>query len=289
MNTPTDKKSWIRYDQNFKTVIHRGTILSWILQGCIGELNGADFRKIKEGLDIGADGFTVRGKETEQFSGTNGPVIMDNIFEAQNDSTPYPIGKRAEYYLGRLVSAQKGVDFSNSDYGNLRRVYSIWIMMNPPEKNRNTILRYKMTPSTVGKPGEIYELNTFNAIFVNLGGDYDESLPKELKFMSALFMNGLTENERKDLMTKTYKISAKEYPSKELRQMGVFGEDCKRRYTREGYAQGLAEGKAEGRLESKIEIVMSLISKGYTEEDALEIVQATPEELEEIRSRIHNS
>ena len=60
-------------------------------------------------------------------------------------------------------------------------------------------------------------------------------------------------------MTKTYKISAKEYPSKELRQMGVFGEDCKRRYTREGYAQGLAEGealgiskgKAEGRLESK--------------------------------------
>ena len=49
MNTPTDKKSWIRYDQNFKTVIHRGTILSWILQGCIGELNGADFRKIKEG------------------------------------------------------------------------------------------------------------------------------------------------------------------------------------------------------------------------------------------------
>ena len=162
------------------------------------------------------------------------------------------------------------------------------IMMNPPEKNRNTILRYKMTPSTVGKPGEIYELNTFNAIFVNLGGDYDESLPKELKFMSALFMNGLTENERKDLMTKTYKISAKEYPSKELRQMGVFGEDCKRRYTREGYAQGLAEGKAEGRLESKVDIVMSLISRGYTEEDALEIVQATPEELEEICNRIHN-
>ena len=106
--------------------------------------------------------------------------------------------------------------------------------------------------------------------------------------MSALFMNGLTENERKDLMTKTYKISAKEYPSKELRQMGVFGEDCKRRYTREGYAQGLAEGKAEGRLESKVDIVMSLISRGYTEEDALEIVQATPEELEEICSRIHN-
>ena len=94
-------------------------------------------------------------------------------------------------------------------------------------------------------------------------------------------------------MTKTYKISAKEYPSKELRQMGVFGEDCKRRYTREGYAQGLAEGKAEGkaegRLETKIEIVMSLISRGYTEEDALEIVRATPEELEEICSRIHNS
>ena len=97
-------------NSSFKTVIHRGTILLWILQGCIGELNGADFRKIKEGLDIGADGFTVRGKETEQFSGTNGPVIMDNIFdvrlpgsgetvsvivdlEAQNDSTPYPIGR----------------------------------------------------------------------------------------------------------------------------------------------------------------------------------------------------
>ena len=83
-------------------------------------------------------------------------------------------------------------------------------------------------------------------------------------------------------MAKTYKISAKEYPSKELRQTGVFGEDCKRRYTREGYAQGLAEG----RLESKVDIVMSLISRGYTEEDALEIVQASSEERECILLKI---
>ena len=76
--------------------------------------------------------------------------------------------------------------------------------------------------------------------------------------------------------------------------MGVFGEDCKRRYTREGYAQGLAEGetlgeakgKAEGRLESKIEIVMSLIGRGYTEEDALEIVQPSSEERERILLKI---
>ena len=57
---------------------------------------------------------------------------------------------------------------------------------------------------------------------------------------------------------------------------------------RQGEARGKAEGKAEGRLESKVDIVMSLISRGYTEEDALEIVQATPEELEEICNRIHN-
>ena len=68
--------------------------------------------------------------------------------------------------------------------------------------------------------------------------------------------------------------------------MGVFGEDCKRRYTREGYAQGLAEGEAKGRLESKVDIVMSLISRGYTEEDALELVQASSEEREFILLRI---
>ena len=308
MTKSADKWNKLVYDQSFKTVIHRGTILSLILRGCIDELNGVDPEEIKKGLDIGADGYTVKGRETEQFSEKNGPVIMDNVFdvrlpnsgetisvivdlEAQNDSTPYPIEKRAEYYLGRLVSSQKGFDFSNSDYAKLRRVYSIWIMMDPPEKNRNTILRYRMEPTAVGEPENIYKLNTFNVVFVNLGGEYSESVPEDLKFMSALFMRGLTAPKRKKLMSGRYKISANEYPNKELRQMGVFADDCKRRYTREGFdqgmAQGMAQGETKGRLESKVELAIAYITEDNRSfEEAIRMVRPSAEERERVISMV---
>lgn len=48
--------------------------------------------------------------------------------EAQTAFNPgYPLTKRAIYYCSRMISAQHGPIFTNSEYGKIRKVYSIWV------------------------------------------------------------------------------------------------------------------------------------------------------------------
>ena len=47
--------------------------------------------------------------------------------EAQTAFNPgYPLTKRAIYYCSRMISAQHGPIFKKSEYGKIRKVYSIW-------------------------------------------------------------------------------------------------------------------------------------------------------------------
>lgn len=63
--------------------------------------------------------------------------------EAQNDTSPgYPLTKRAFFNVCRVVSAQKGTEFSNDEYEDIKKVYTIWICPKPPERKKGTITRY---------------------------------------------------------------------------------------------------------------------------------------------------
>ena len=98
----------------------------------------------------------------------------------------------------------------------------------------------------------------------------------------ALFTNRLTEEERTRILVDNYKITQDEYPKEELREVGVFAEDSKRRYTREGRAEGLAEGEAAGIIKDKVDIAVSLIGKGYTLDEALAIVEPSDDDRDTV-------
>ena len=50
--------------------------------------------------------------------------------------------KRGIYYCSRMISGQYETAFTNSHYENIKKVYSIWICMNPPKNRENSITRY---------------------------------------------------------------------------------------------------------------------------------------------------
>lgn len=96
----------------------------------------------------------VQGMGNEDISQNEGTVYYDVRFNAIAPSTEelenirliinaeaqnrfklkYPLTKRAVYYGSRLISAQHGTVFTKSDYQKLRKVYSIWICVNPAKK-----------------------------------------------------------------------------------------------------------------------------------------------------------
>ncbi len=70
--------------------------------------------------------------------------------EAQNKYNPgYQLVTRGIYYDARMISAQHGTEFTGEDYRQIKKVYSIWICINPDKKYRNTINRYRITEECV--------------------------------------------------------------------------------------------------------------------------------------------
>ena len=159
-----------QYDAQCKRVLANKVILAWILKYTVKEFRSMSIRQIKKciGNDILISKVSVEpGKtnvsEPEKIIGEaeedkvpgEGGIYFDIRFsvylqmlinvEAQKDFHPgYAVPSRGVFYAARMISAQKGTEFSGSDYDRIRKVYSIWICMNAPVTSemqcRNTAL-----------------------------------------------------------------------------------------------------------------------------------------------------
>lgn len=56
--------------------------------------------------------------------------IIVNVEAQKDEPAAYKILNRSIFYVSRLVSSQKERDFVNSNYDDIKQVYSIWICMN---------------------------------------------------------------------------------------------------------------------------------------------------------------
>lgn len=87
-------------------------------------------------FDIWFDVNYPKGKETIK--------LLIGI-EAQKKYNPgYDIVTRGIFYGARMISSQLETEFHNSDYDNVKKVYSIWICMNVPQYAENTITAYEI-------------------------------------------------------------------------------------------------------------------------------------------------
>ena len=51
--------------------------------------------------------------------------IIINVEAQKDEPNGYDILNRAIFYISRMISSQKEIDFSNSNYNDIKRVYSI--------------------------------------------------------------------------------------------------------------------------------------------------------------------
>lgn len=72
--------------------------------------------------------------------------VLINIEGQKNTSSlGYDLATRGIYYACNMISSEYGTIFSSSEYNKLEKVYSIWISMAPPQKEKGSIVRYKIT------------------------------------------------------------------------------------------------------------------------------------------------
>lgn len=273
------------YDAACKKLLSEKIILAWIMKDCMSEFRNVDVKDIAEKYIEGSPAVSevtvdpdektpsrITGTGSEDAMVNEGTITYDIRFfakaprsdkeiwliinvEAQNDFYPgYPLIKRGVYYCSRMISSQYGTEFTESHYEKIKKVYTIWICMNPPKNRRNSITRYYIKEDNlignVREPIEHYDLIT--AIMICLGDTNDDNYYGILKLLNILLSNEINQKEKCRILQDDFDIPMSQTLERKVSLMCNLSEGVWAKAMEKGMAEGLEKGMTEG-LEKGLE------------------------------------
>ena len=290
-----------QYDTHVKRLLAQKSILAHILVKTIDEFKGMkpeDVVKYIEGepsisvvpVEPGlanmektdAAGQRIVGLNTENAEINEGLVRFDIIFyvrmknglsqiivniEAQKDEpTEYKILNRAIFYVSRLISSQKERDFVNTNYDDIKQVFSIWICMNMDD---NSLSHIHLTKDEMLKPcnwkGNLDLLNIVLIGITNEIPEHDEKYEMH-RLIGALLSSELKEQEKLDIIEHEYNIPTSQEFREDVRIM------C-------NLSTGIEERATEKTSEK---FILNMYKKGYTLDQIADVAETGVDEVEAI-------
>ena len=294
-----------QYDTRVKRLLAQKSILAHILVKTVDEFKGMkpeDVVKYIEGepsisvvpVEPGlanmekpdAAGQRIVGLNTENAEINEGLVRFDIIFyvrmknglsqiivniEAQKDEpTEYKILDRAIFYVSRLISSQKERDFVNTNYDDIKQVFSIWICMNMDD---NSLSHIHLTKDELLKPcnwkGNLDLLNIVLIGITNEIPEHDEKYEMH-RLIGALLSSELKEQEKLDIIEHEYNIPISQEFREDVRIM------C-------NLSTGIEERATERATEKTSEkFILNMYKKGYTLDQIADVAETDVDEVEAI-------
>ena len=285
-----------QYDEKAKRLLGNKVILAHILVKTVDEFRGMDPKEAVtyiEGepfisavpVELGLTnvekenaGQRIVGFNTENMEINEGLVRFDIVFyvrmkdglsqiivnvEAQKDApTEYNVINRAIFYVSRLVSSQKERDFINTNYDDIKRVFSIWICMNTSQNSMNYV--HLINDSLLGSYEWGGKIDLLNIVLIGLTKELPEHDEKyELhRLLGALLSKKLTSDEKLNIIEAEYDIPIEDSLRKDVSVM------C-------NLSQGIRE-------DANAEFIMNMYKKGYTLEQIADVAEKSVEEIEAV-------
>lgn len=167
--------------------------------------------------------------------------IIINIELQRDYYVGYHFGARGVFYGARMLSEQLDKEFSSDNYDDMKKVYSIWICMEAPEKDANTITECSI------KQKEIYgdfqgeeKCDFLSVIIIRLSGkDNSDSNNELIDMLTVLLSEEIdAETKKRELETKHGMTMTKEVEGG-IRSMCNLGEGLIEKYEKRGEERGL--------------------------------------------------
>ena len=290
-----------QYDTRVKRLLAQKSILAHILVKTVVEFQGMkpedvvtyiegepsiSVVPVEPGLanmeKTDATGQRIVGLNTENAEINEGLVRFDIIFyvrmknglsqiivniEAQKDEpTEYKILNRAIFYVSRLISSQKERDFVNTNYDDIKQVFSIWICMNMDD---NSLSHIHLTKDEMLKPctwkGNLDLLNIVLIGITNEIPEHDEKYEMH-RLIGALLSSELKEQEKLDIIEHEYNIPTSQEFREDVRIM------C-------NLSTGIEERATEKTSEK---FILNMYKKGYTLDQIADVAETDVDEVEAI-------
>ena len=297
----TDKDA--QYDESAKRLLGQKSILAHILVKTVDEFAGMDPKDVVPYIEgepfintvpietgftntvIKNDESLVVGLNSENPELHEEMIRFDIIFyvrmkdglsqiinvEAQKDEpNGYDILNRAIFYVSRMISSQKERDFSNSNYNDIKRVYSIWVCMNMPENSLEHI--HLVKDSIVNSHAWKGKLDLVNIVMIGLAKELPKHEEKyELhRLLGALLSQDLTVNEKLDIIGNEYAIPMEKDFREDVSIM------C-------NLSLGIREDATEAATKATtLKFVISMYKKGYTAAQIADVAEMDEKQIKDI-------
>ena len=200
--------------------------------------------------------------------------IIVNIEMQKNLPNKYKLLNRAVFYVCRLISSQKERDFVNTNYDDIKQVYSIWICTNMKENS----MKYVRLAGENILGEDCWEGGTdlLNIVMIGLSNELPEHDEKYQlhRLLGALLSSKLDVQKKLNIINSEYEVPIETNIRKEVDSMCNLGQGIRE--------QGWIEGRIEGRREGAAEIIMNMYRKGFSLEQIADIVNRTTEEVSKI-------
>ena len=196
--------------------------------------------------------------------------IIVNIEAQKDEPTEYKILNRAIFYVSRLISSQKERDFVNTNYDDIKQVFSIWICMNMDD---NSLSHIHLTKDEMLKPcnwkGNLDLLNIVLIGITNEIPEHDEKYEMH-RLIGALLSSELKEQEKLDIIEHEYNIPISQEFREDVRIM------C-------NLSTGIEERATERATEKISEkFILNMYKKGYTLDQIADVAETGVDEVEAI-------
>ena len=298
-----------KYDTNIKEILADKQILARILKYTLEEFSGYDIETIIENIDepeiskvrmepghtntariskensedsIPGEGKIFYDIRFSVFYGKDLIKVLINI-EAQktykSNKLGYHLDNRILYYLGRMISAQKEVEFINSDYDNLKAVRSIWICMDAGDYD-DSINRLRFTQETIfGKDIKFNNLDKVQGIIIRLreNEDAEKSRNTLIAMLEELLKKESVEIKKKRL-SDDYDLKLSVETERRLGEMCNLSQVLVEKAEKQGLERGLDKGQ-ELKL---IRLVCSKLNKGWEVEKIADLFEEDIEHVKKI-------
>lgn len=266
-----------RYDESVKEILADKQILARILKYTLDEFKDIELKTIITNIDepevskvriepghtntdkimkcceediIPGEGKIVFDIRFSVYCGDELIKILINI-EAQKSSKVsklgYHLDNRIIYYLGRMISAQKEVEFARSDYDDLKAVRSIWICMDAGD-DEDSINRLVLTQDTLfGKEIYLPNLNKVQGVIIRLRSNENAEVSKNsLIAMLEELLKKESADIKKKRLSEDYGLEMSDETEGRVNHMCNLSEVILEQGLQQGIERGVLQGIEQG-------------------------------------------
>ena len=188
-----------------------------------------------------------------------------------------------------MISAQKEVEFKQSEYNKIKAVRSIWICLDGND-NEDSINRIELTTKNIfGKEIKLNNLNKMQAVIITLRArqNIETSKHRLIAMLEELISKDEPEVKQKILAEK-YDLVMSDNNGNGVKDMCNFSEALIEEGIERGLAQGKEQGLAQGKIRELINSISNMQNMNLPKEVIIQALSLDEENYRELSNLIHS-